>query len=156
VQRAAKPSPADAGTAVTSAAPSSAHPKKAGQDSNAAYWYDRLSATLEDVTSELVHEFHQEALRALRVLAAAVDLYKDTTTTSPDIEVEYERVCPRSQQEIWPQDFGEAPAKVAANLEKVRKQVQDTESAADQVSALANQATRLLSPRGCIAACGRR
>jgi energy-coupling factor transporter ATP-binding protein EcfA2 len=147
VQRAARPSPADAGTAVTSAAPSSAHPKKAGQDSNAAYWYDRLSATLEDVTSELEHEFHQEALRALRVLAAAVDLYKDTATTSPDIEVEYERVCPRAQQEIWPQDFDEAPAKVAANLERVRKQVQDTESAADQVSALANQATRLLSPR---------
>ena len=143
VPRAARPSPADAGTAGTGAPSSSAHPKKAGQASDAAYWYDRLRATLEDVTSELEHEFRQEALRALRVLAAAVDLYKDAATTSPDIEVEYERVCPRAQQEIWPQDFDEAPAKVAANLEAMRKQIQDTEAAADEVSALANQATRL-------------
>jgi hypothetical protein len=144
VQRAVRPSPAgtvQAGTGST--APWPAHATKAGQDSNAAYWYDRLSATIEDVISELEHEFHQEALRALRVLAAAVDLYKDTSTTSPDIEVEYERVCPRAQQDIWPQDFGEASAKVTGDLETMRRQLQDTIAAADQVSALANQATRL-------------
>jgi energy-coupling factor transporter ATP-binding protein EcfA2 len=144
VRRAARPSPAGADQAGTgSTASSPAHATKAGQDSNAAYWYDRLSATVENVTSELEHEFRQEALRALRVLAAAVDLYKDTSTTSPDIEVEYERVCPRAQQDIWPQDFGDASAKVTADLETMRKQIQDTIAAADHVSALANQATRL-------------
>ena len=141
--RAARPSAPGADAAVRGGASSPAYPSRTGQDATAAHWYDHLSGTVRDVTRELEDEFHQEALRALRVLAAAVDLYRDTATTSPDIEVEYERVCPRAQQEIWPQDFDEAPAKVAADLETMRKHIQDTEAAANRVSALANQATRL-------------
>ena len=115
----------------------------AEQYPDAASQYDRLTATIEDVTSELERKFRQEALSALQVLAAAVDLYKDGAITSPDIEVEFEKVCRRAQREIWPQEFGEASAKVTADMESLRKQIQDTAAAADQVGSLANQATRL-------------
>jgi len=45
-----------------------------------------LTDTIEQVTRELEPEFHAEAQRTLRVLAEAVDLFKDTATSTPDVE----------------------------------------------------------------------
>jgi hypothetical protein len=115
----------------------------AEQYPDATRWYERLSATIEDVTSELEREFHGEAQRAQRVLAAAVDLYKDSATTAPDIDVEFDRVSSLAQSEIWPQEFGEASAKITADIAALREQVHVTEAAADQLALLADQATRL-------------
>jgi hypothetical protein len=117
----------------------------AGRDqlSNPAYWYDRLTGTINSVTGELEQKFHDEAQQTLKVLAVAVDLFKDGTTTAPDIEVEYERVCLPFQQDIWPEDFGEGSAKIAAEMAALRQQVHNATAAADQVAVLAGQATRL-------------
>ncbi|MGW5866551.1 hypothetical protein ACWFRJ_30745 [Streptomyces sp. NPDC055239] len=109
----------------------------------AASWYDRLTATIEDVTRELEDAFHTEAQHTLRVLAAAVDLYKDRVAASPDIDVEYDRVCRRAQWAIWPDEFGEASAKVTADMDALRKQIQDTETAASRVGSLVSHATAL-------------
>jgi energy-coupling factor transporter ATP-binding protein EcfA2/outer membrane lipoprotein SlyB len=111
--------------------------------SDAAYWYDRLTGTISSVTAELQREFHAEAQRTLKVLAAAVDLYKDSATTPPGMEVEYERVCLQVQQDIWPGEFGEASAKLTADMAALRKLVSNAEAAADGMTALAGQVTRL-------------
>lgn len=109
----------------------------------AAFWYDQLTATIEDVTRELEDAFYAEAQHTLRVLAAAVDLYKDRVAASPDIEVEYGRVCRRAQWAIWPDEFREASAKVTADMDALRKQIHDTETAADRVRRLTGHAATL-------------
>ena len=68
------------------------------------------------VTRELEREFHAEAQRTLRVLAAAVDLFKDTTTSTPDVESEYDKLRRPAQRQIWPDNFGGPAAEVAADL----------------------------------------
>ena len=108
-----------------------------------AYWYDRLTGTIKSVTVELEKEFHDEAQRTLRVLAAAIDLFKDSMATAPGVEVEYERLCAEFQQDIWPEKFSEASAKITADLAALRQQVTNAAAAADQVGVLAGQATRL-------------
>jgi hypothetical protein len=124
-------------------APAGAVPPEGQQLSDAAYWYDRLTGTITTVTKQLEQEFHGEAQRTLMVLAAAVDLFKDRTTTTPGIEVEYERVCLQVQQAIWPEEFGQASAKVTADMAALRQQVRNAEVAADQMTALAGEITRL-------------
>lgn len=113
------------------------------QLSDPAYWYDRLTGTIKNVTEELEVKFHDEAQQTLKVLAAAVDLFKDGTTTAPDIEVEYERMCVPFQQDIRPDDFGEASARITAEMAALRQQVHNAAAAADQVTVLAGQATKL-------------
>jgi hypothetical protein len=111
--------------------------------SDADYWYDKLTERIKSVTAELTTKFHDEAQRTLEVIAAAVDLYKDSATTVPGIEVEYERICLEVQQDIWPEEFGEASAKITADIAALRKQAHHTEAAADQVAVLAGQVTKL-------------
>jgi energy-coupling factor transporter ATP-binding protein EcfA2 len=111
--------------------------------SDAAYWYDRLTRTIGSVAAELEREFHAEAQRTLMVLAAAVDLYKDSATTPPGMEVEYERLCLPVQQDIWPEAFGQAATKFVADVATLRKLVSNAEAAADGMTALAGQVTRL-------------
>jgi hypothetical protein len=111
--------------------------------SDPAYWYDRLTGTISSVAAELEREFHGEAQRTLMVLAAAVDLYKDSATTPPGMEVEYERVCLEVQQDIWPEEFGEASTKLVADMAALRKLVSNAAAAADAMTALAGQVTRL-------------
>jgi energy-coupling factor transporter ATP-binding protein EcfA2 len=48
-------------------------------------WHRRLSAAIESVTKDLTERFHYEAQQTLRVLAAAIDLFKDTATATPEI-----------------------------------------------------------------------
>ena len=73
------------------------------------------------VTRELEREFHAEAQRTLRVLAAAVDLFKDTTTSTPDVESEYDKLRRPAQRQIWPDNFGGPAAEVAADLAALRQ-----------------------------------
>lgn len=108
-----------------------------------ARWHRRLSETVEKVTSELEREFHSEAQRTLQVLAAAVDLFKDSATTEPEIEVEYERLCKPVQREIWPSEFSDAAANVTAEMAALRQQAVDAETVVGTVLALANQAHQL-------------
>ncbi len=115
----------------------------AEQYPDAAGRYNQLTATVEDVIGELTREFQAEARRALRVLAAAVDLYKDSATTAPDIDVEFERVSRLAQQEIWPQEFSEASSKITAEMAALREHTGVTEAAADQLALLVNQAATL-------------
>ena len=138
--------PPAAGPAQPASSPAAQSPGSsttAEQYPDAARWYDRLSATIENVTDELERAFHREALSAQQVLAAAVDLYKDSATTAPDIDVEFDRVSSLAQQEIWPQEFGEASAKITADMAALREQGHLAEVAADQLALLVNQATRL-------------
>lgn len=109
----------------------------------ACKWHRRLSETVDRVTGELEREFHTEAQRTLQVLAAAVDLFKDSTTTEPEIEVEYQRLCEPVQREIWPSDFGEAAAYVTAEMAALRQQAIDTDTVVSAVVALVNQAQQL-------------
>jgi hypothetical protein len=106
-------------------------------------WHRRLSETVDRVAGELEREFHNEAQRTLQVLAAAVDLFKDTTTTEPEIEVEYQRLCEPVQREIWPSDFGETTAYLTAEMAALRQRAVDTETMASAIVALANQAQQL-------------
>jgi len=92
--------------------------------------------TLEQVTSELEREFHAEAHHALRVLAAAIDSFINSTTTTPEIEVEFENLYQVAQQETWSAGFGETQAKIVADLAALRKRVAETGAAADQIMSL--------------------
>ena len=115
----------------------------AGQYPDAALRYNQLTATIEDVVGELAREFQAEARRTLRVLAAAVDLYKDGATTAPDIDVEFERVSCPAQREIWPHEFSEASSKITAEMAALREQASVIQAAADQLALLVNQAATL-------------
>ncbi len=110
----------------------------------AAKWYRRLTGTIDHVTSELEQEFEKEAQRTLTILAAAVDYYRDTMTTTKGTEVEYERVSNLALQEIWPDDYGEDTADVTADMTTLRQQAASAETAAKHVAALVDQARRLL------------
>jgi len=123
--------------------PRDGDPPAAGKHPEATKWHRRLTATVEEVSSELEREFHAEARRTLRVLAAAVDLFKDTATASPEIEVEYERLCSRAQREIWPAEFGEASTTVIADMVSLRQRAVETKAAASRVESLVTQARQL-------------
>ena len=126
------------------APPASGEPQQASApDGAAGYWYNTLRSTTETVTEELVKEFHAEAQRTLQVLAAAIDLFKDSTTSTHLVEREFEELCRPAQRDIWPSDFGSEAARVAAELAALRQQSQDMSGAADQVTVLAAQASRL-------------
>jgi GTPase SAR1 family protein len=112
-------------------------------DGAAGYWYNTLRSTTETVTQELVKEFHAEAQRTLLVLAAAIDLFKDSATSTHLVEREFEELCRPAQRDIWPSDFGSEAARVAAELAALRQQSLDVSAAADQVTVLAAQASRL-------------
>jgi hypothetical protein len=109
----------------------------------ASIWHKRLTGTLERVTSELEREFHAEAQRTLLVLAAAVDLFKETAIATPDVDIEYENLCRPAQRKIWPHDFSEGSATVVADLAALVQQAQDTRAAAEQMTSLATQGRRL-------------
>jgi hypothetical protein len=109
----------------------------------ASKWHSRLSETVEQVTSELEQEFRAEAKRTLRILAAAIDLFKDTATATPDAERQFEKLCEPVQREIWPADFGGGTAKVIADLAALHQRAAEAESAADRVASLAAKARRL-------------
>jgi hypothetical protein len=112
-----------------------------GEFGRAARWYTGLTGTVEQVTSELRQEFHAEAQRTLRVLAAAVDLFKDaaTSTSTPGVEREFEQLCRPAQRQIWPDAFSGAAAKVAADLAALRRLGTEADAAAAQVSDLARR-----------------
>jgi hypothetical protein len=114
-----------------------------GESDRAARWYAELTSTVEQVTGELTEEFHKEAQRTLRVLAAAVDLFKDAATSTPGVESEFEKLCRPVQRQIWPDDFGGAAAKVAADLAGLRQRAVEADGAAAQVASLAGKARRL-------------
>jgi hypothetical protein len=109
----------------------------------ASRWHAKLTETTERVTSELETEFHSEAQRTLSVLAAAIDLFKDTATSTPQVEREFEDLCRPAQRQIWPDDFGGEAANVAAELAAVRQRAVDVAAAGDRVAVLATQASRL-------------
>jgi GTPase SAR1 family protein len=135
----ANPAPASPQAPSASGAPQSA----AVPDGTVGYWYNTLRSTTETVTGELVEEFHAEAQRTLRVLAAAIDLFKDSATSTHLVEREFEELCRPAQRDIWPSDFGSEAARVAASLAALRQQSLDVSAAADQVTVLAAQASRL-------------
>lgn len=132
--------PADTGPADTATADSGF--------AEASRWHAKLTDTIERVTSELETEFHGEAQRTLLVLAAAIDLFKETAIATPGVEGEFEKLCRPAQREIWPADFGGTAAKVAADLGALRERAIEADLAASRVAALAAQARRLLGPRG--------
>ncbi|HLK02573.1 MAG TPA: hypothetical protein VKU39_22055, partial [Streptosporangiaceae bacterium] len=103
---------ADAASSVVGTVVSGLTDPAAKKYPEAAKWHERITATIENVTSELVREFEREAQRTLTILAAAVDNYRDTMTTTKGTEVEYERVTNRAQREIWPEDFADDVAEV--------------------------------------------
>jgi len=109
----------------------------------ASKWHAKLTETIEHVTSELETEFHGEAQRTLLVLAAAIDLFKETAIATPGVEGEFEKLCRPAQREIWPADFGGAAAKVAADLGVLRERAIEADVAASRVAALATQARQL-------------
>jgi hypothetical protein len=115
----------------------------AGKYPEAWRWYTRLRETIEKVTSELEAEFHAEAQRTLQVLAAAIEKFKDSTTSEPEIEVEYERLSRPRQREIWPTEFGEAAANVTAVMATLRQKAATTQTAAEGVVSQVSQAQRL-------------
>ncbi len=112
-------------------------------DGAVGYWYNTLRSTTETVTEELVKEFHAEAQRTLQVLAAAIDLFKDSATSTHLVEREFEELCRPAQRDIWPSDFGSETARVSAELAAMRQQSLDVSAAADQVTALTAHASRL-------------
>jgi hypothetical protein len=118
-------------------------PAVGGEFAAASRWLAKLTDTVERVTSELEREFHAEAQRTLQVLAAAVDLFKDTATSTPDVEEEYEKLCRPAQRHIWPGDFGGAAATIAADLAGLRQHATDADEAASQVASLAAHTRRL-------------
>ena len=125
--------PADGGSA----------PAPGGELQGAEGWYNHLMVTCEEVTKELDREFHGEAQLTVRVLAAAVDRYKETVTSKPGVESEFEDLCGPVRREIWPSDFAGEAAQVAAELGALRQRASDVTAAADQVTALAASAGRL-------------
>lgn len=127
--------PAGTGPADTAAA--------GGGFAEASRWHAKLTDTIERVTSELETEFHGEAQRTLLVLAAAIDLFKETAIATPGVEGEFEKLCRPAQREIWPADFGGTAAKVAADLGALRERAIEADLAAGRVAALAAQARRL-------------
>lgn len=110
----------------------------------AAKWYRRLTARIDSVTSELEQEFEKEARQTLTILAAAADYYRDTMTTTMGTEVEYERVSNLALREIWPDAYGEDAANVTADMATLRQHGASAEAAAKHLSALIDQARRLL------------
>ena len=115
----------------------------AEESAQALRWYGRFTSTTELVISELEREFLSEAQQTLRILAAVVDFFKDTVTTTPSVEWEFEKLCQPFLREIWPEDFSGAAAKVAADLAALRQRVAETDAAGRQVASLAAQAHRL-------------
>ena len=107
----AKPVPAPPRAPSASGGPQQA----AVPDGAAGYWYNKLRSATDTVTEELVAEFHAEAQRTLRVLAAAIDLFKDSATSTHLVEREFEELCRPAQRDIWPSDFGSEGARVAAD-----------------------------------------
>ena len=139
---AAGPDGVSSSSAAGRTAPGSAR-AEAGESDRAAKWYAELTSTVEQVTGELKEEFHKEAQRTLRVLAAAVDLFKDATTSTPGVESEFEKLCRPVQRQIWPDDFGGAAAKFAADLAVLRQRAVEADGAAAQVASLAGKARRV-------------
>jgi energy-coupling factor transporter ATP-binding protein EcfA2 len=133
------PPPAPAGPADAGGTSPAADP----EFGEAARWHARLTDTIERVTSELETEFHAEAQRTLLVLAAAIDLFKETAIATPGVEGEFEKLCRPVQREIWPADFGGAAAQVAADLGALRERAIEADAAASRVAALAAQVPRL-------------
>jgi hypothetical protein len=119
-------------------------PSAAGEGlTGAELWHARLTQMSERVTGELEAEFRTEAQRTLLVLATAVDLFKETVTSTPGVEREFEDLCRPAQRQIWPEDFSGDSATVAAGLASLRQTATNVVSFADAVSALASQASRL-------------
>ena len=134
---------ATADSVATSGPRADRMPTAAGESAEASKWLARLSNTIEQVTSELEREFRAEAQRTLRVLAAAVDLFKDTAITTPDGENEFEKLCRPVQREIWSADFGGPSAEVAADLATLRQRAAEADAAAGHVASLTANARRL-------------
>ncbi len=132
-----------AASAPTTAAGTGASgtPAMTGEFARAEKWYAELTSTVEQVTAKLKREFHQEAQRTLRVLAAAADLFKDaaTSTSTPGVEREFEELCRPAQRQIWPTDFSGTAAKVAADLAALRRHAAEADAAAAQVAVLARR-----------------
>ena len=105
----------------------------------ASSYLAQLTGTVEQVTSELEQELDAEARQTLRVLAAAVDLFKNDVTEAPGIEPDLEKVIQPVQRELWPDDFDEA----AADLAALHQRAADVNSAASQIGSLARSAWRV-------------
>ena len=114
-----------------------------GEFAEASKWHARLMGTTERVTGQLETKFRAEAHQTLLVLAAAIDRFKETATSKPQVEREYEGLCRPELRQIWPDDFGGEAAKVAAELAALRQRAIDVAATGDRVAALALQASRL-------------
>ncbi len=126
-QQAAQPTPQPAARqSGASAAARSKYPVAARE-------FDRLVGKIEDVTDKLEREFRTEAQRTVLVLGAATDLFIFSSTGTPDVEVEFEKLCEPIQRELWPDAFSEATAKVAADLAVLHGKATDTQNAADPI-----------------------
>lgn len=118
-----------------------------GEYATESHWYARLTGTVELVTAELEREFQSEAQRTLRVFAGAIALFTATATSTPGVEVEFERLTRPVQREIWPTDFDDTTAKFAADLAALRQRAAEMTATAGLVDSLAAQAGRLPIPR---------
>jgi hypothetical protein len=114
----------------------------APQPVTASGWLTRLESAVEQVTSQLELELRAEGRGMLRILATAVDQFKEAVTETPGIEVEYERLCSPVQRKIWPEDFPAATAEPVASLAALRQRAAEADAAARQVASLATRAWR--------------
>ena len=105
----------------------------------AAREFDRLVGIIEHVTVELEREFRTEARRTVRVLAAATDLFLFSATGTPDVEVEFEKLCEPIQRELWPDAFAQATTMAAADLAVLQGKVAETQAAADPIAVRASR-----------------
>lgn len=105
----------------------------------AAREFDRLVGIVGHVTADLEREFRTEAQRTVRVLAAATDLFLFSATGTPDVEVEFEKLCEPIQRELWPDAFAQATTKAAADLAVLQGKVAETQAAADPIAVRASR-----------------
>jgi hypothetical protein len=110
----------------------------------AAEAWDRLVDIIERVTVKLEDKFRAEAQQTVQVLAAATDVFIFSATGTPDVEVEFEKLCEPIQRELWPDAFSQSTAKVAADLAVLQSKAAETQDAADPILVSASRG-RLLT-----------
>ena len=97
------------------------------------------SSIIERVTADLEREFRTEARRTVKVLAAATDLFLFSATGTPDVEVEFEKLCEPIQRVLWPDAFAQATAKVAGDLAVLQGKAAETQAAAEPIAVRASR-----------------
>jgi hypothetical protein len=105
----------------------------------AARELDQLVDLIKRVTADLEREFRTEARGTVKVLAAATDLFLFSATGTPDVEVEFEKLCEPIQRVLWPDAFAQATAKVAGDLAVLQGKAAETQAAAEPIAVRASR-----------------